>query len=58
VSFCLISQWYEHGGVTLTSNKYFSEWGELLNDTVLATALLGRLLHYAHVLNNRGETYL
>ncbi|MFZ5975538.1 MAG: DDE-type integrase/transposase/recombinase [Bacillota bacterium] len=30
----------EHGSIILTSNKYFSDWGELLNDTVIATALL------------------
>lgn len=55
--FRLISQRYEHGSVILTSNKYFSDWGELLSDNVLATALLDRLLHHAHVLNIRGETY-
>jgi hypothetical protein len=36
--FRLISQRYGHGSVILTSNKYFSEWGELRSDTVLATA--------------------
>ena len=55
--FRLISERYEHGSVILTSNKYFSGWGELLSDTVLATALLDRLLHHAHVINIRGETY-
>ena len=55
--FRLISQRYEHGSVILTSNKYFSDWGELLSDSVLATALLDRLLHHAHVLNIRGQTY-
>lgn len=45
------------GSVILTSNKYFSDWGELLSDAVLATALLDRLLHHAHVLNIRGENY-
>lgn len=55
--FRLISQRYEHGSVILTSNKYFSDWGELLRDNVLATALLDRLLHHAHVLNIRGQTY-
>lgn len=55
--FRLISQRYEHGSIILTSNKYFSGWGELLSDNVLATALLDRLLHHAHVLNIRGETY-
>ena len=55
--FQLISQHYEHGSVILTSNKYFSDWGELLSDNVLVTTLLDRLLHHAHVLNIRGQTY-
>lgn len=55
--FRLISQRYEHGNIILTSNKYFSGWRELLSGNVLATALLDRLLHHAHVLNIRGETY-
>ena len=40
-----------------TSNKGFAEWGELLGDTVIATAILDRLLHHSHVLNIRGESY-
>ena len=55
--FRLISERYEHGSVILTSNKYFSDWGELLSDNILATALLDRLLHHAHVVNIRGHTY-
>lgn len=48
---------YEHGSIILTSNKYFSDWEELLSDNILATALLDRLLHHAHVVNIRGQTY-
>ena len=55
--FRLISERYEHGSIILTSNKYFSDWGELLSDNVLATALLDRLLHHAQVINIRGQTY-
>ena len=55
--FRLISERYEHGSVILSSNKYFSNWGELLSDNVVATALLDRLLHHAHVINIRGQTY-
>ena len=55
--FRLISQRYERGSVIMTSNKYFSNWGELFSDNVLATALLDRLLHHAHVINIRGQTY-
>ena len=31
------------------------QWGELLGDTVIAAAVLDRLLHHSHVLNMRGE---
>ena len=55
--FRLVSERYEHGSIILTSNKYFSDWGEQLSDTVIATALLDRLLHHAHVINIRGQTY-
>ena len=41
----------------MTSNKGFGEWGELLGDTVIASAILDRLLHHSHVLNIRGESY-
>ena len=49
---------YERGSIILTSNKGFGEWGELLGDTVIASAVLDRLLHHSHVLNipaNRSE---
>jgi hypothetical protein len=28
-----------------------------MNDTVIATAMLDRLLHHAHIINIRGESY-
>jgi DNA replication protein DnaC len=55
--FRLVCARYETGSIILTSNKYFSDWGELMSDTVVATALLDRLLHHAHVVNIRGGTY-
>jgi DNA replication protein DnaC len=55
--FTLISARYERGSVILTSNKGFAEWGEVLGDAVIATAILDRLLHHSHVLNIRGESY-
>ena len=33
----------------------FGEWGELLGDTVIASAILDRLLHHSHILNIRGR---
>ena len=32
-------------------------WGELMSDSVIATAILDRLLHHAHVVNIKGESY-
>jgi DNA replication protein DnaC len=55
--FTLISARYERGSIILTSNKSFAEWGEVLGDSVIAAAILDRLLHHSHVLNIRGESY-
>jgi len=55
--FSLISARYERGSIILTSNKGFGEWGDVLGDAVIATAILDRLLHHSHVLNIRGESY-
>lgn len=41
----------------MTSNLTFAEWGGLLGDEVLATALLDRLLHHAEVIAINGRSY-
>ncbi len=48
---------YERGSIILTSNNGFGEWGELLGDSVTASAALDRLLRHSHVLNIHGESY-
>ncbi|MBA4544270.1 MULTISPECIES: IS21-like element helper ATPase IstB [Thermoactinomyces] len=55
--FQVVGARYERGSILLTSNKSFGEWGELLGDPILATAVLDRLLHHSHVLNIRGQSY-
>ena len=55
--FELVAKRYEKGAIILSSNKSFSEWGELFTDQVLATALLDRLLHHSSILNIRGQSY-
>lgn len=55
--FELVRDRYEHGSIILTSNTSFSDWGALLNDEVLAAALLDRLLHHAEVLSINGPSY-
>jgi DNA replication protein DnaC len=55
--FELVTARYEHGSIILTSNTSFAQWGALLGDEVLATALLDRLLHHAEVLFINGRSY-
>ena len=46
----VIMRRYERASTLLTSNRPVDDWGTLLGDTAAVTALLARLLHYAHVL--------
>ncbi len=55
--FDLVAARYERGSIILTSNLSFAEWGSLLGDEVLATALLDRLLHHAEVISINGRSY-
>ena len=55
--FQLVSRRYERGSMIITSNKSFAEWGHVLGDDVLATAILDRLLHHCDVLAINGPSY-
>jgi DNA replication protein DnaC len=55
--FQLVSRRYERGSIILTSNKAFSEWGQVFSDEVLATAILDRLLHHCDVIAINGPSY-
>ena len=56
--FEVVSRRYEHGSIVLTSNKSFGQWAEVFSgDSVIATAILDRLLHHSHVISIRGESY-
>jgi DNA replication protein DnaC len=52
--FQVIARRYEHAPIILTSNKSFGEWGEIVGDSVLATAMLDRLLHHSIIFNLKG----
>ncbi len=55
--FQLISRAYENVSLIVTSNLDFSEWGTLFASPGTAAALLDRLLHHAHVITLRGDSY-
>jgi DNA replication protein DnaC len=56
--FQLVSRRYERGTMIITSNKSFTEWGQVLGNDVLATAILDRLLHRCDVININGPSRL
>jgi DNA replication protein DnaC len=55
--FQLVTARYERGSILLTSNKSYGDWGSVFGDTVMATAVLDRLLHHSTTVNIRGESY-
>lgn len=56
--FQVIAKRYEAGSVVLTSNLSFGEWEQTFGgNTALTSAMLDRLLHHAHVLQIRGDSY-
>ena len=55
--FALVRDRYEVGSIIQTSNTSFAEWGALLGNEVLATALLDRLLHHAEAISIQGRSY-
>lgn len=55
--FQLVSLRYLKGSIILTSNKSYGEWGSIFSDTVLAAAILDRLLHASTTINIRGQSY-
>src|ERR1700745_4036274 len=57
IFFQLISARYERGSIILTSNKSYADWGSIFGDSIIATAILDRLLHHSTTMNIRGESY-
>ena len=55
--FNLVSLLHEKSSIIITTNKTPTEWAESLNDEVLATALLDRLLYRCEVIKLTGNSY-
>jgi len=52
-----VSRRYERGAIILTSNQSLGAWGEVFGDSVMASAILDRLLHHSITVNIRGDSY-
>ena len=55
--FQLVNACYERCAIILTSNRSFGEWGDVFGDSVVAAALLDRLLHHAIVVQIEATSY-
>lgn len=56
--FQVIAKRYEQGSIILTSNLSFGEWDSTFADnSALTAAMLDRLLHHAHVVQIKGDSY-
>lgn len=55
--FEVVTRRYERGSIILTSNRGFTEWGQVFADQVVAAAILDRLLHHANVINIKGRSF-
>ena len=53
----IIASRYERGSLVVTSNKSFESWAEVFPDAVIASAVLDRLVHHAHLVPIVGDSY-
>ncbi len=53
----VVAKRYEKRSTIITSNKEFNEWGRVLYDPVLATAILDRLVHHCNFVTIEGDSY-
>ena len=56
--FQAIAQRYEKGSIILTSNLSFGQWDTTFaGNTALTAAMLDRILHHAHIIQIKGESF-
>lgn len=55
--FNLVNELHDKASMVITTNKSPKEWADVLQDTVLTTALLDRLLHRCEIVKLTGVSY-
>ena len=55
--FQVIAHRYGKGSIALTTNLAVGDWGRIFDDSMVAAAMLDRLLHRSAVLNITGDSY-
>jgi DNA replication protein DnaC len=55
--FEIISKRYENGSCIITTNKPFEQWHEILGDSILASAILDRVVHHSVIFKITGPSF-
>lgn len=55
--FELISKRYEKGSLIITTNQPFEQWANIFGDSILAEAILDRVVHHSMVFTIKGPSY-
>lgn len=55
--FQLIAARYERRTTIITTNQSFAKWGEVFGDSVIANAIIDRLVHHSEIVKITGPSY-
>ncbi len=55
--FEVISKRYETGSLIITTNKPFEDWSTIFGDSILAGAILDRVVHHSMIFTIQGQSY-
>ena len=56
--FQIVAKRYERGSMILTSNPPFTQWDQTFGgNTTLTAAMIDRILHHAHIVEFKGDSY-
>jgi DNA replication protein DnaC len=55
--FQVIAQRYEKKSTCITTNRPFSEWGEIFPNATCVVSIIDRLIHHSEILNIEGESF-
>ena len=53
----IVASRYERASTIVTSNESFESWTDVFPDALIASAVLDRLVHHAHLIPIVGESY-
>ena len=57
IFFQLIDRRYETKSTIFTTNIHFNNWDKVFKEPMIASAILDRILHHAHVISITGKSY-